>query len=123
MKGFMHAKMERWATWYATGSLARGMGYGSSANCGACASGQRSSAPGLAEECIRLHQQLGALPPDLRQAVEVFYLGQGSMRAKAQQLGCSAPTLYDRVHRAHALLQGQWAPAPLASKWSVRIGK
>ena len=121
MKGLMHARMERWAAWYATGALARGIGYSSSANCGTGASRQQHAGPGLAEECIRLHKQLDSLPPDLRQAVEVFYLGQGSMRVKAQQLGCSPPTLYDRVHRAHALLQGQWQPAAPAARWSVRV--
>jgi hypothetical protein len=48
-----------------------------------------------------------ALPGALRAAVEVWYLGAGGVKAKAQRLCVSETTLRERVGLAHRHL-GQW---------------
>jgi DNA-directed RNA polymerase specialized sigma24 family protein len=58
------------------------------------------------EECWHVDKCVVALPPDLRDLIEVFYLWVMPMEQKCRQLGCCEATVYNRLQRAHQEIMG-----------------
>jgi len=46
-----------------------------------------------------------ALPSELRRTVELYYLGGGPMRRKAEILCCTERAVHARIERAHQVIQ------------------
>ncbi len=66
--------------------------------------GGGDSGPSTAQLAV-LRRAIAALPELYRVALSVGFLGDLSAEEAAQRLGCSANTLYQRIHKAKSLLK------------------
>jgi hypothetical protein len=86
---------------------------------------RRSFVPIVPIECSVTDKCIVALPPELRDVVEVFYLWTVPMDQKAKALGCCEKTVYNRLYRAQDDIMGyvQDLSAGVAVvPWTVRNG-
>lgn len=96
-------RLLNWARWRA-GAGGGGLGY-TSVDLTLANAGRDgyldATVPTLDVEAEETDRGLNELDYPLREAVYAGYLGGGSMKTKAQRLGCSEATLYARIDQAH----------------------
>lgn len=99
---YINTRLNQWAQW----TLQRtsgGLGY--PRECSYTRMMARSSAgfmsPGMDEEAWLVEKAVQDLPDYLKETVQVFYIGKGTVEQKARDLHCSRDTVYSRIERAH----------------------
>ena len=105
---FVNEKLNRWSTWVASGRKVVGLGYPSQcafSRLTPSAGGWR--APIENEEAWEIERAVVRLDPQLRAAVEQFYLRAGTAESHAKALRCCTKTLYTRIHQAHVKIM-EW---------------
>lgn len=98
-------RLQNWARWV-HGGLAGGLGY-SGMRWGAptaSSSDREAVIPTNAVEASETHDEVVKLTPELRQTVEVYYLGSGSRAQMCERLRCATATIDSRLTKAHRLL-------------------
>ncbi len=63
--------------------------------------------PLLMGEAEDTDKAVQALPPELRRAVEVWYLGTGTVNQKRKMLGCRRERMMDSLEKARLRIRGQ----------------
>lgn len=115
-------RLARWAAWSVRGGRIRGLWY-VSCTFGDAPGGMPTVSAEINEEACRTHSAVSKLvPAELRQAVHVYYLGRGTVKQRAKDLGCSEATMMRRIYHAHerlvALLHQADNPEP--RRWPVQ---
>lgn len=94
-------RLLNWAEWRA-GGRSGGLGYSSVNMLSIARGGNGSAAIVQSDEPVETDQAIQALPDDIRQVVELWYLvGRIGADEKARRLGISTQTLYRRREQAH----------------------
>lgn len=95
-------RMVRWAEWLLRGD---GGGLGFPRECSYTRMQQRGGDGGYSIdvdiESAETEKAVQALEPDLKQAVQVYYLANATRATQAQYLKCHVRTMERRVERAH----------------------
>ena len=99
-------RLLNWARWRAGAGMG-GLGYsGVDLTDDGGRDGYREAVvPTMNCEASETETAVQALVPELRAAVEMFYLRGGGHKDKARRLGLSAAGMYARIETAHARLQ------------------
>lgn len=102
---YINNRLNQWARWVATGRKVRGLGYpGVVAFARTVCPGHRD--PEFDENAWETDQAFHALPPELRDLVELFYTRVETVESIARQQGCHRDTIYVRLHAAHHHILG-----------------
>lgn len=115
-------RLVRWAAWSVRGGRIRGLWY-VSCTFGDTPAGGQSCTVEMNEEAYRTQAAISRLvPAELRQAVHTYYIGRGTVKQRAKDLGCSEATMMRRIYHAHerlvALLHD--ADNPDRRRWPVQ---
>lgn len=101
---WMHERLVRWASWSMRGGLALGLWY---TRCTLGTDTSSGCAPDakLDQEALTTQSAVSRLVPlELRVAVHAYYCGQGTLKQRAKDAGCSEATLHRRIDHAHERL-------------------
>ena len=98
---YINTRCNQWADWYVK-RRANGLGFPKE-----CPYTRLQARGGdgyqltVDEAAWEIHQAINSLIHEEKLAVECFYLVSGAIEHKIQRAGCSIPTLYRRIDRAH----------------------
>jgi len=102
---YVNHRLNQWARWIATGRKVRGLGYPSCISW-ARTPGSGNGSPEFDEDAYSTDQAVRALPAELKDIVERFYLRYGDVGTLMEHYGCCRDTIYARLHRAHQHMLG-----------------
>lgn len=117
---WIEQRLRNWAEWRMRAGGGGALGY-AAVNLGAADNGGRrgyveASVPVLEVDAELTERAVRALLPELRTAVQAWYLRNGNKEQAAWRAGCAASTMFARIELAHVRLAAWFAERDRAAR-------